>query len=318
MVSVAEESVLKVSVPLYTAIILFEMLLSNWQMKRYYSGKETLMNVYMTLLNMGVDVLFRGIYLVALFWGYELRWVEPLTNPFLYWVLLFLLEDFAFYLEHLIDHSSRLFWAVHVTHHSSTEFNLTTGFRSSVLQPLYRFVYFLPIVFLGFNPMDILLMFSITQIYGILVHTQFISKMPAWFEAVFVSPSHHRVHHASNILYLDKNMGMVLIIWDKLFGTFQKEEDRVPAVFGITKMPEDPYHPVRGITHEFEDMISDFRKGKNWREKLGYVFMPPGWSPDGDSLTTRALQRRLKENEGNIPVPEKEEMEDELLPEYSS
>ena len=317
MVSTAEEMVLMVSVPLYTTIILFEVLLSNWQMKSFYSWKETVMNVYMTLLNMGVDVLFRGFYLLVLFWGYEHRWMDPISHPLLYWGLLFVLEDFAFYLEHLTDHSSRLFWAVHVTHHSSTEFNLTTGFRSSVLQPLYRFLFFLPIVFLGFQPMDILLMFSITQIYGILVHTQFVRKMPKWFEAVFVSPSHHRVHHASNVLYLDKNMGMVLIIWDKLFGTFQREEESVPVKFGITKMPGDPYHPVRGITHEFEDIVSDVRKAKNWRDKLGYVFMPPGWSPDGRTLTTRDLQRQLKEDGmERFPVPA-ELVSEDTLEEYA-
>lgn len=291
MVSCAEEMLLMVSLPLYAVIILTEMVLSNWQLKHFYSWRETMMNVYMTLLNMSVDVLFRGCYLMVLFVGYQHRLFDPLDHVWLYWICLFLLEDFAFYIEHLVDHSSRLFWAVHVTHHSSTEFNLTTGFRSSVLQPLYRFVFFLPIVFLGFKPMDILLIFSVTQIYGILVHTQFIRKMPHWFESVFVSPSHHRVHHASNLIYLDRNMGMVLIIWDKLFGTFQQEQEDVPPVFGVTKMPEKPFHPVHGITHEFEQILADVRKAPTFTEKLGYVFMPPGWSHDGSTQTTRALQR---------------------------
>ena len=107
---------------------------------------------------------------------------------------------------------------MHVTHHSSEYFNLTTGFRSSVFQPLYRFIYFIPLVFLGFQPADIVLMYSITQIYGILIHTKYVDKL-GWLEKVLVTPSHHRVHHASNIEYLDKNIGMCLIIWDKLFAT---------------------------------------------------------------------------------------------------
>ncbi len=296
MVSSAEELVLKVSVPLYTAVILMEILLSNWKLKGFYTWKETLMNIYLTLVNMGVDVLFRAVYLIVLFWGYDHRIMEPLQNPWLYWGILFVLEDFVFYLEHLVDHSSRVFWAVHVTHHSSTEYNLTTGFRSSVLQPLYRFVYFLPIMFLGFQPMDILLMFSITQIYGILVHTQFIKKMPAWFEMVFVSPSHHRVHHASNVLYLDKNMGMVLIVWDKLFGTFQAEIDEEPVKYGITKMPEQPYHPLHGITHEFENILADVRRPMPLKHRLGYIFRPPGWSHDGTTKTSRELQQQLKDS----------------------
>lgn len=293
MVSTAEELVFKVSVPLYAAVILFEIILSNWKLKGFYTWKETVMNIYLTLVNMGIDVLFRSVYLIVLFWGYEHRILEPLQNPWLYWLALFVLEDFAFYIEHLVDHSSRIFWAVHVTHHSSSEYNLTTGFRSSVLQPLYRFVYFLPIMLLGFRPMDILLMFSVTQIYGILVHTQFIQKMPAWFEVLFVSPSHHRVHHASNVLYLDKNMGMVLIIWDKIFGTFQPEVEEEPVKYGITKMPEKPFHPIHGITHEFEQIAADVKRADSFKNRLGFIFLPPGWSPDGSRQTSRQLQQEL-------------------------
>ncbi|MBL7923431.1 MAG: sterol desaturase family protein [Bacteroidia bacterium] len=294
MISSAEKLVVLFSVPLYTAVILLEIAMSNWKMKGFYSWKETLMNLYMTLANMGVDVLFRGVYLLALFLAWEYRLTDGPENLVLYWLTLFILEDLAFYAEHRMDHSSRIFWAVHVTHHSSPEFNLSTGFRSSVLQPLYRFVYFMPIVFLGYQPMDILLMFSVTQIYGILVHTQFIRKMPAWFEAVFVSPSHHRVHHASNVLYLDKNMGMALIIWDKLFGTFQAEEEEEPVKFGITKMPEEPHHPVKSVTHEFRNIFRDVAAAPGLKAKLGYVFRPPGWSHDGSSKTSRQLQEELQ------------------------
>lgn len=293
MISVLEQYLLYISLPLYAGIIIFEILLSNWQVKRFYSWKETAMNFYFTFANAGIDLLFRGVYLVALIFCYEHSIVSLPSTTFMYWLLLFVLEDLAFYTEHRVDHSSRFFWAVHVTHHSSEEFNLTTGLRSSVFQPLYRFIYFLPIAFLGFNPMDILFMFSITQVYGVLVHTQYIKNMPAWFEAVFVSPSHHRVHHASNVRYLDKNLGMVLIIWDKLFGTYQPEMREDPVRFGITKPPAQPYHPVNSITHEFQNIRWDVRKVKSWNQKLAYIFMPPGWSHDGSSKTSRELQDEL-------------------------
>jgi len=293
MISLFEKYLLLISLPLYSLVILTEVLMSNWQMKAFYSVRETIMNLYMTLLNSGIDLLFRGVYLMALFFMFEHKVVDTVLSPFTYWVLLFLLEDLAFYVEHRMDHSSRILWAVHVTHHSSPEFNLSTGFRSSVLQPLYRFIYFLPIALLGFNPVDILFMFSITQVYGVLVHTQYVRKMPAWFESVFVSPSHHRVHHASNVLYLDKNMGMVLIIWDKLFGTFQPEVEEEPVKFGITTMPDQPYHPIKGITHEFAGIRQDMTRNISWKDKLGYVFMPPGWSHDGSTKTSRELQDDL-------------------------
>jgi sterol desaturase/sphingolipid hydroxylase (fatty acid hydroxylase superfamily) len=206
---------------------------------------------------------------------------------------LFIAEDFVFYIEHRVDHYCRFFWAVHVTHHSSGEFNLTTGFRSSVLQPLYRFVYFIPLAWLGFNPVDIVFMYSITQIYGILVHTQSIKTMPAWFELLFVSPSHHRVHHASNIIYLDKNMGMCLIIWDKLFGTFQKELPEEPVVYGLTKPLDNPHHPVKVVFHEWESIGKDLKKKTSVSNKLKYLFMPPGWSHDGSTKTAKELRKEL-------------------------
>ncbi len=207
-----EKTLITITTPLYTSIILLEIIGSHLHLKKYYSLKETVINLYLTLLNGSIDLLFRSIYLfIILQWFYNNKIVSIHNHAVVYWLLLFVLEDAMFYLEHRVDHYCRLFWAVHVTHHSSNEFNLTTGFRSSVLQPLYRFVYFIPLAFIGFNPADIILMYALTQIYGILVHTQFIQKMPAWVEVFFVSPSHHRVHHASNTLYLDKNMGMCLI-----------------------------------------------------------------------------------------------------------
>jgi len=284
------------SIPLYTILIGAEILLSNWKHLKYYSLKSTLQNVYLTLLNAGIDLLLRGLFYVSvLMWSYEHHFFV-IENVYLYWFLLFILEDFAFYFEHRIDHFCRVFWAVHVTHHSSEDFNLTTGFRSSVFQPVYRFIYFIPIALMGFHPLDIVFMYSLTQTYGILVHTQYIKKMPSWFEAVFVSPSHHRVHHASNILYLDKNMGMCLIVWDKIFGTFQKELEEEPIVYGLTKPIKNDKDPIDLVFHEWRALLKDIRKKTSFKNKLKYFFMPPGWSHDGSSQTANELRRELKIN----------------------
>lgn len=289
-----ETAFIAITTPLYIAVIGGEILLSHLHLKKYYTLKETLVNIYLTVLNAGIDLLFRSIYLfVILQWFFNHKVADLQEHPAVYWFLLFLLEDLAFYFEHRVDHYCRLFWAVHVTHHSSEEFNLTTGFRSSVFQPLYRFVYFIPLALIGFRPVDIVLMYSITQIYGILVHTQFIKKMPAWFEAVFVSPAHHRVHHASNIIYLDKNMGMCLIIWDKIFGTFQKELPDVPVVYGLTKPLDHPHHPLKIVFHEWQAMGKDLGKQTSWRNKLKYIFMPPGWSHDGSTKTAKELRKEM-------------------------
>jgi sterol desaturase/sphingolipid hydroxylase (fatty acid hydroxylase superfamily) len=290
-----EQTIIAVTTPLYAVIILSEMLLSHWQMKKYYSVKETVINIYLSLMNGGIDLLFRSIYLFFILQWFYTHGSFLMTGmpTWLYWFLLFIGEDLAFYFQHRVDHYCRIFWAVHVTHHSSEEFNLTTGFRSSVFQPLYRFIYFIPLVLIGFKPVDIVVMYSITQIYGILVHTQMIQTMPRWFEWIFVSPSHHRVHHASNVIYLDKNMGMCLIIWDKLFGTFQEEIPEEPVRYGLTKPLENAHHPVHIVFHEWNEIASDLRKKVSFKEKLKYLFMPPGWSHDGRTKTAKEMRAEI-------------------------
>ncbi|MCX6315166.1 MAG: sterol desaturase family protein [Sphingobacteriales bacterium] len=282
------------SIPFYSILIGTEILLSNWKHRNFYTLRDTFQNVYLTLINAGLDLFLRwAFYVSVLAWTYQQHFFK-IENLFLYWFALFILEDLAFYIQHRIDHYCRLFWAVHVTHHSSEHFNLTTGFRSSVFQPVYRFIYFLPLAFLGFHPFDIVFMYSITQTYGILVHTRYINRMPGWFEAVFVSPSHHRVHHASNVPYLDKNMGMCLIIWDRMFGSFQDELTEEPVKFGLVKPINNPDHPGKIIFHEWQQIGADLQKPVSFSNKLKYIFMPPGWSHDGSTLTAKQMRDAQK------------------------
>ena len=294
-----EDFLLKISTPFYLLLICVEIFLTyrpshdhNGQ-RASYNFKDTLTNALLMLLNGGIDLLFRTAYVGVLIWFYNMGLKTAITNPFFYWFSLFLLEDLAFYTLHYVDHHSRLFWAVHVTHHSSEHFNLTTGFRSSVFQPLYRFVYFIPLALVGFNPADIIIMYSLTQIYGIIVHTEYVSKL-GWLEYIFVTPSHHRVHHASNVQYLDKNMGMCLIIWDRIFGTFQEELETVPPVYGLTK-PIENTTLANTVLHEWKEIGKDFKQKTDIRTKLNYLIKAPGWSPDGSRLTTKDLQKLSQE-----------------------
>ncbi len=260
------------SIPLYSILIGIEILLSNWQVKKFYSLQETFHNACLMLMNAGLDLFLRwAFYITVLLFCYQHHFLQ-IENVWLYWFSLFILEDLAFYIEHRVDHYCRIFWAVHITHHSSEEFNLTTGFRSSVLQPVYRFIYFIPLTFMGFHPLDIVFMYSITQTYGILVHTQYINKMPRWFEAIFVSPSHHRVHHASNVRYLDKNMGMCLIIWDKFFGTFQEEVSTDPVKYGLLKPIENTSNPVKLVLHEWKNIGRDLKKDIPLSTRIKYLY----------------------------------------------
>ncbi len=288
---------LLLSIPFYSILIGAEIFFSNWKQKKYYSVRDTVQNVYLTILNAGLDGLMRWLFYISVMaWAYQFH-IFTIENRWLYWLGLFILVDIAFYFEHRIDHYCRLFWAVHVTHHSSEEFNLTTGFRSSVFQPVYRFIYLTPITLLGFTPLDIIFMYSATQTYGILVHTQYINKMPAWFEAFFVSPSHHRVHHASNIIYLDKNMGMCLIIWDKMFGSFQEEIKEEPVKYGLTKPVKNADNPLKIIFHEWRNLGTDVKKDVSLSDKLRYIFMPPGWSHDGHTKTARQMRKELRRDD---------------------
>jgi sterol desaturase/sphingolipid hydroxylase (fatty acid hydroxylase superfamily) len=302
MEALREQLLILISTPIYLIVIGLEVALSHFRRIPSYTWRDTWNNLYLMLLNSGIDLLFRGVYVVALDWFFRHQLFQ-LDTPLWYWFWLVVGMDFLFYWLHRVDHHSRFFWAVHVTHHSSEQFNLTVGFRSSVFQPLYRFIYFIPLALAGFKPLDIVFIFSATQIWGILVHTEHVGKL-GWLEHILVTPSHHRVHHASNPLYLDRNLGMLLIVWDKWFGTFQPElEDRQyePIRYGLTKSIERP-NALRIVFHEWQSILRDLRKPVRWREKLLYIFGPPGWSHDGSTLTSDQL--RADEQQSG-PVKEK-------------
>ena len=290
---IREQWLIFISTPFYLIIIGGELLLSHLQHRKIYTLKDTATNVYLMLLNAGIDLGFRLVYL-AIF--SNLFRISPVSwkSPVIYWATLLLAEDFIYYWLHRLDHEIRFFWATHVTHHSSQQLNFTVGFRSSVFQPLYRFIYFMPLAYCGFRPVDIAFIYSATQIWGIFVHTELIRKM-GWLEYFLVTPSHHRVHHASNPRYLDKNMGMFLIIWDKLFNTFQPElppESYQPLKYGLTKNLEKP-NAATVVFHEWSQMWKDvFQKGITPAARIGYLFGPPGWSHDGSRLTSEQLRAR--------------------------
>lgn len=290
MEALREQALILISTPVYLIVISLEIILSHLRRTASYTWRDTLSNLYLMLLNSGIDILFRGVYVVALDFCYRHRFVHW-QNAFGYWMFLVIGMDFLFYWLHRIDHHSRFFWAVHVTHHSSEKFNLSVGFRSSVFQPLYRFVYFIPLALGGCKAWDIVFIFSVTQIWGILVHTEHVGKL-GWLEYVLVTPSHHRVHHASNPLYLDRNLGMLLIIWDRWFGTFQAEAapgQYQPIRYGLTKSlkQQDALHLV---LHEWLAIYRDMKRSGSWRHKWNYLFGPPGWSHDGSSQTSDQLR----------------------------
>lgn len=276
-------------------LTLVEMYFSYIHDKKHYTRRDTLTNIYLMASAFVINLLSKTATFFLLQYVYDQYRLLEISNVYIYWLVLVLAQDFLYWLLHYTGHYVRFFWAMHVTHHSSEHFNLTTGFRSTVFEPLYRVFFYLPLALMGFNAFDILFAYLITQIYGNIVHTRSVGKLHPVFEYIFVTPSHHRVHHASNLRYLDKNMGMVLILWDRWFGTFQEEIDGEEIIYGLTKQPENT-GPVNIIFHEFIALFQDIKKSPKWNDKLKYIFYPPGWSHDGSTQTARVMQRELFNN----------------------
>lgn len=292
-----EKAVLEWTTPLMAVLIVLEIVVSAWGRRSLYEVRDTANNLIFTTLNAGIDVLMRGVSLIVLGFCFSLTPARWDHQGLLYWAALFLAEDFLYYLLHCADHYVRLLWAVHVTHHSSEKFNLTVAIRSSVFQPVYRFLFYLPLAAAGFEPLHILFMYSITQVWGFWVHTDLIGKLGP-LEWIFVTPSHHRVHHASNPKYLDRNMGMVLIVWDRLFGTFQAELNEEKPVYGTTTRQESE-NPIAQLFYEWRNIGADLARPLPFRIKLKYLFMPPGWSHDGNSHTSNDMRRQEAERDAN-------------------
>ena len=234
-----------------------------------------------TSLTMGLGSVFIGaawgLVVLLLYAGlYELT---PLRMPADRWwtyVLLFLADDLAFYWYHRVSHEVRVFWASHVVHHSSQHFNLSTALRQPWV-PMTALPFWAPLALLGFAPWMIFGMQSVSLIYQFGLHTERIRTLPRAVEFLFNTPSHHRVHHGANDKYLDRNYGGILIIWDRLFGTFQGEEE--PVVYGLTTNIET-YNPVKVATHEYAAIVRDVRGTRRWRDRAGYLLGGPGWTPD--------------------------------------
>lgn len=280
---------------LLIVISVVEMYISYMHDRKLYAKRDTWTNVYLMGLAFLINISTKTATFFLLNYCYQFRLFE-IKNLFVYWVVLVLAQDLLYWVLHTSGHYIRFFWAMHVTHHSSPLFNLTTGFRSTVFEPLYRVFFYLPLAFMGFSAIDILFAYLVTQLYGNAVHTQAVGKLHPIIEYFLVTPSHHRVHHASNIRYLDKNMGMVLIIWDRLFGTFQEELPEDEIVYGLTHQPEDT-GPVNIVFHEFKAMTADVKRAPGLKNKLGYMFNPPGWSHDGSTQIAKVMQQELKEAE---------------------
>jgi len=241
-----------------------------------YDVRDTATSLSMGLGNLFVNIGWKLVVLVVYSAVYELTPLRVSSDTWWAWVLLFFADDLAYYWFHRVSHEVRVFWASHVVHHSSQHYNLSTALRQTWV-PMTYLPFWIPLALIGIPPWMIILEQSISLVYQFGIHTERVGRLPPPLELIFNTPSHHRVHHGSNEQYLDRNYGGILIVWDRLFGTFQGEAERVR--YGLTKNIET-HHPVRVAFHEYIAIGRDLRSAQGWRQRLGYVFKGPGWSPE--------------------------------------
>lgn len=284
------------AIPFFLLLIGIEVYLNYKERKNNYILKDSLASISMGLGSIVSDIIAKSIAFIGFVWLFEHFgfFKEHLSWTVLGWVLLFFLDDFTFYWHHRLSHELRILWAAHVNHHSSEQYNLSTALRQSWTEILYKYIFFLWLPFLGFHPMMVLTQISINLIFQFWVHTKLIKKLPPFIEFLFNTPSHHRVHHASNVRYLDRNHAGTLIIWDRIFGTFAAEKDDEPVVYGITTNI-DTYNPLKIATHEYASLWRDIREAPRFSDKLKYIFYAPGWSHNGKTLTARQMRDALKQ-----------------------
>ncbi|CAM4384572.1 sterol desaturase family protein [Zobellia nedashkovskayae] len=210
-----------------------------------------------------------------------------------------LADDFTYYWFHRANHEVRILWAAHIVHHSSDHFNLGTAIRNGWFTLLYKPFFYMWMPAIGFPVEVVIFALAIESFWQFQLHSQYVPKM-GWVEKIFNTHTMHQVHHAQNVEYLDKNHGGFLNIFDKIFGTWKELDDDVEVKFGVIHAPKS-YNPIVILTHEFKDIWADVKKAKKFSHKLMYIFGPPGWSPDGSTLTVKQQQRLSREHKENSP-----------------
>jgi len=289
--------VVSYAVPGFIILIIFEMVAIRMNKREGAPGRyEANDSAASLVMGLGSQIapLFGGaaIVIAVLTAAYELRlW----TIPNVWWavVLCFVIDDLRYYWWHRISHERRWFWASHVIHHSSQHYNLTTALRQTWTGGIIGAVLFkAPLAVLGFHPMMLIFVGGLNLVYQFWIHTEKIDRLGP-FELVFNTPSHHRVHHATNPRYLDANYAGTLIIWDRLFGTFIQEEEAERPRYGIIKNL-GTFNPVIIAFHEWIGIGRDLMRARSIRDVAGYLLGPPGWSPDGSRLTSAMIKERWR------------------------
>ena len=273
MTGLTVTEVYAIGAPIVLAMIFAEVLISNWQNRKYYKREDTYCTVGLLAGNIVMAFAIKGLVLAFHFYLYQFRIFDFANTIPLWamWILTFIMIDLVFYVYHRMSHRTRFLWAIHLSHHSSEEMNFAVSFRQAWFGPISKIPFFMTLPLLGFDPTIIAVAGVMSTLWGIVGHTQIVDKLGP-LEWVFNTPSHHRVHHGSNKQYIDKNYGNLLIIWDRMFGTFEPEEE--PVTFGLVNNV-NTFNPAKITFMAWSSMIEDIKNKNDFSEMLNAIFGPP-------------------------------------------
>ncbi len=286
------------AIPFFIASVIVEGFIIYKKKPDSYNLKDSIASIAMGIGNLISNLLSKIWVVFVITYLYENFRITTIPFAWWSWAIILFADDFCYYWFHRISHESRFFWASHIVHHSSQKYNLSTALRQTWTGGFFSFVFYLALPILGFHPLMIFTQMSINLLYQYWIHTELIHKMPKWFEAVFNTPSHHRVHHGSNPIYLDRNYAGIFILWDKLFGTFQPELKNEKVSYGLTTNI-NTFNP---FTIAFHEWIAAFKEAfiskTSLINKLNYFIKPPGWKYDGTGkMATDLREEWIKNND---------------------
>ena len=266
------------AIPFFFLLIALELGADYWRGVRTYRLADAINSLSAGVLSQALGLLTKALGILVYAVAFEqLALFQLDANALWVWLLAFVFYDFCYYWNHRIGHERNVFWASHVVHHQSEEYNLSTALRQTSSGFLLSWIFDLPMAIAGVPPLVFLTVAALNLLYQFWVHTRHIPKL-GWFEWIFVSPSNHRVHHAQNPVYMDRNYGGVFIDWDRLFGTFQEELDEEPVIFGVTT-PLASWNPLWANLQFYVQLWRDAARAASWWDKLRIWFMPTGWRP---------------------------------------
>ena len=283
------------AVPVFVLLILIEIMWAKRNAPEKYEPRDTLTSLAFGVGSTAAGALTAGLVVTLFYGAYQYRLFD-IGWMWWAWIICFVVDDLAYYLFHRSAHQVRWFWASHVNHHSSQHYNLSTALRQSWTGFIaLGFIFRLPLVLIGFDPAMVFFCGAINLIYQFWIHTEAIGKLPRWFEYVMNTPSHHRVHHATNPRYLDRNYAGTFIIWDRIFGTFTEEVEGEKIRYGIVKQL-GTFNLLWSVFHEWIGIAQDLWSAP-WQHKFSYIWRPPGWSHDGSRDTSDSIRAQWLESQ---------------------